>query len=253
MKRDNKLFKRKKPNRYLKRRELKPMTCIIGVKCADGILIVGDRRVLRGTEYSDEPKILQPFHNFVVGASGVSGLMDKFLYEMDFFLRSPEAKDLDWRSFGYALEDIASNLFARYRARLEVDETVEIGAYYFDVLFGCKPFETEAKLYHLYRNGFSQEVKRFDIIGHGQPHALPFIKALYKESRTMNEMVKVAGFTLKLIDEARIDLSVGGEPQIWLIPNDKDTNAEELPPEKVNNILGKAAYPTSIMETILKI
>ncbi len=250
--RDNHFYP-KPSNKYLKKRMFRPVTCIIGVKCIDGVVIAGDKRVLRGTEFSDEPKILQPFPNFVLGASGVSGLMDKFLYEMDFFLRSPNAKGIDWRGFGYALEDIASNLFERYRTRLEVDETVEIGAYYFDVLFGCKPFETEAKLYHLYRNGFNQEVKRFDIIGHGQPHALPFIKALYKESRTMNEMVKVAGFTLKLIDEAKIDLSVGGEPQIWLIPNEKDANAEELIPEKVNNILDKASYPTSILETILNI
>lgn len=192
------------------------MTCIIGMKCADGVVIAGDRRVLRGTEYSEEPKIFEPFENFVVGASGVSGLMDKFLYEMNAFLRSEDAKGIDWRGFVLELEDIAFRLFDKYNERLKVGEQLEISPYYFDVLFGCKEYATEAKLYHLYRNGFSQEVKRFDIIGHGQPHALPFIKALYNEKRTMSEMTKIAAFTLKLIDEAKIDWSVGGFPQIYI-------------------------------------
>jgi len=230
-------------------RRKKPITCIIGMKCVDGVVIAGDRRVLRGTEYSEEAKISEPFPDFVVGASGVSGLMDKFLYEMNVFLQSDNAKGIDWRGFLYVLEDLAFGLFDRYKERLEVDEQVEVGAYYFDVLFGCKPIVNVAKLYHLYRNGFSQEVKRFDIIGHGQPHALPFIKALYNEKRTMSEMVKISAFTLKLIDEANVDLSVGGEPQIFTIPN--EGKAKELFRKEINNLLGTLS-PTQILESILK-
>lgn len=222
----------------------KPVTCIIGMKCVDGVVIAGDRRVLRGAEYSEEPKIFEPFPDFVVGASGVSGLMDKFLYEMNVFLRSEEAKGIDWRGFLYALEDLAFGLFKRYSERLAVDEQIEVGAYYFDVLFGCKPIINEAKLYHLYRNGFSQEIKRFDIIGHGQPHALPFVKPLYNEKRTMSEMVKISAFTLKLIDEAKIDLSVGGEPQIFIIPN--EGKAKELSREEINNLAGAVSPPNSL-------
>lgn len=248
---DNHLYGKKR-NRYLKRRRPNPVTCIIGMKCADGVVIAGDQRVLRGAEYSDEPKILQPFQNFVVGASGISGLMDKFLYETNTFLTSDEGKGIDWRGFLYYLEDLAFALFDRYGKRLEVDEQVEVGAYHFDVLFGCKPYVTEAKLYHLYRNGFSQEVKRFDIIGHGQPHALPFIKTLYNEKRTMSEMAKIAAFTLTLIDEAKIDLSVGGFPQIYIIPNEKEGNAQELSETEIKNLLG-ATSPTIALKSLLKL
>lgn len=248
----NALYK-KRYNRYLKLGKLKPVTCIIGIVCVDGIVIAGDRKVMRGTECSFEDKISEPFKDFVVGASGISGLMDKFLQEMHLFLNTPRKEKIGWREFLYALEDITYGLFKRYDERLSVGEEVEAKACDFDVLFGCKEYQDHAKLYHLYRNGFSTEVKRFDIIGHGYPFALPFIKALYNDKMTMNQGVKISAFALKLIDEANIDLTVGGEPQIWTIPHSADDSNKELTKDEINKILGTAEYPTSVLQTILKI
>jgi 20S proteasome alpha/beta subunit len=228
------------------------MTCIIGLVCTDGVVITGDRKVMRGTECSFEPKISQPFSNFVVGASGISGLMDKFLQEMKVFLNTPREKNvLGWREFLYVLENITWGLHERYAERLSVSEEVEEQSCDFDVLFGCKEFADCAKLYRLYRNGFSAEVKSFDIIGHGYPFALPFIKALYNEKLTMVQAVKLSAFVLKLIDEANIDLTVGGEPQVWTISHSGD--ARELSKEEIDRILGAAEYPTSVLQTILKV
>lgn len=36
---------------------------------------------------------------------------------------------------------------------------------------------------------------------------------------TMNKFAKVGYFMIKLLTEHEIDQSVGGEPQIWFIPN----------------------------------
>jgi 20S proteasome alpha/beta subunit len=250
----NYLYK-KKGNRYLKKRRKKLTTCIIGIVCKDGVVLAGDRKVLRGAECSFEPKISEPFPGFVVGASGISGLMDKFLYQTHVFLNSAEAKEkkYGWKEFLETLEDITYSLFKRYDARLSVNEQVEVGACDFDVLIGCKEYQNKAKLYRLYRNGFSSEIKRFDIIGHGYPYALPFVKALYKDELNMTQAVKISGFALKLIDEANIDLTVGGEPQIWMIPDDEKQQPRELAKEEVNKILGTASYPTSVLEAILKI
>jgi 20S proteasome alpha/beta subunit len=247
------LLCKKNRNRYLKKRRKKLTTCIIGIVCKDGVVLAGDRKVLRGAECSFEPKISEPFEGFVVGASGISGLMDKFLQEMNFWLNNPELKKkpIGWREFLYGLEDIAWGLFQRYDQRLSVQENVEVGACDFDVLIGCKEYQDRAKLYHLYRNGFSSEVKSFDIIGHGYPYALPFIKALYEEKLEMVQAVRLSAFALKLIDEANIDLTVGGEPQIWKIPNNND--AKELSIKEVDKILGTSKYPTSVLQTILKI
>jgi 20S proteasome alpha/beta subunit len=223
------------------------MTCIIGVRCVDGVVLAGDRRVLRGTEYSDEPKIKRAFSGFVVGASGLSGLMDKFLFEMELYMGSESfKKEPSWRNFLNVLEDIVAKLFDRYGSRLDENEVIETGAFAFDVLCACKEYLDKASLYHLYRNGFAQQVKTFDIIGHGLYCALPFIKTLYNEKRTMIEMAKVCAFTLKLIDEANIDLTVGGEPQIFLIPDNGDE--KELSQKEINDLLN-SFKPKDILET----
>lgn len=229
---DKRVKQKVKYDRYLIKR---PMTLIIGARCKDGIVLAGDRRVLRGTEYSDEKKIVQPFPDFVVGASGISGLMDKFLYEINLYLTSPRKNKLTWRDFSYFLEDLATQLFQRYNSRLEQLQEAEMGAFAFDALYGFKEYSDHASLYHMYGNGFSVEVKRFDIIGHGQPHALPFLKTLYHSGIMMDEMVKACVFILKLIDEEKIDLSVGGRPQIYKIPDVGDTI--ELSEDDINNLL----------------
>gem|GEM_PF-1577355 len=235
----NKKLKKKKIkwNRYLIR---KPMTLIIGSRCKDGVILAGDRRVLRGTEYSEEKKIIEAFQDFIVGASGISGLMDKFLAGMRRYLESKvDGEELKWKGFECILEDIVYSLFQRYEGRLVEGQNTEIGALYFDVLYGVKEYLDHASLYHMYNNGFSVEVKRFDIIGHGQPHALPFLKKLYYPEITMDKMIKLCVFVLKLIDESNIDLSVGGKPQIWKIP-DKG-HAFELPDDEINNLLSQSA------------
>lgn len=229
---DKKTKQKVKYNRYLTK---KPMTLIIGARCKDGVVLAGDRRVLRGTEYSEEKKIIEAFKNFVVGASGISGLMDKFLYEMRLYLNSNTEKQLTWRDISYFLEDLANQLFQRYSSRLEQLQEAEMGAFSFDALYGFKEYIDHASLYHMYGNGFSVEVKRFDVIGHGQPHALPFLKTLYYPEITMEEMIKVSIFILKLIDEEKIDLSVGGKPQIYKIPDNDD--AIELSDNEIDSLL----------------
>ena len=236
--------------RYLNIKRLKQMTCIIGIRCIDGVVIAGDQRVMRGTEYSTEKKIKRAFPGFVVAASGLSGLMDKFLFQMDMYQRSEDAKkDLTWWKFLNVLEDIAANLFVRYNSRLGVAEEMAVGAYYFDVLCGSKEYENKASLYHLYRNGFAQEVKTFDIIGHGSPCALPFIKAIYDQKKTMIQMAKVAIFTLKLIDEANIDVTVGGSPQVVLMPD--NGSEQELSEQQINELV--LASPKDILAGVLKL
>jgi len=118
---------------------------------------------------------------------------------------------------------------------------MEIEPYYFEVLYGCKEYPDRATLYHMYRTGFSTEVSRFDVIGHGQPHALPFLKTLYHPSITMDEMIKLCTFILKLIDEEKIDLSVGGKPQIFKIPDNGD--AIELSEDEIDKVIEGVASP----------
>lgn len=228
------------------------MTLIIGARCLDGVVIAGDRRVLRGTEYSEEKKILEPFKNFVIGASGISGLMDKFLYEINHYLISDERHEnvLTWRNFSYYMEDLAFQLFERYGSRLELISNAEMGAYAFDVLYAYKEYADNATLFHMYPNGFSTEVKKFDIIGHGYPHAMPFFKTVYNSEMKMDEIIKLCIFIFKLIDQEKIDLSVGGVPQIFKIPD--KSGAVELSENRVKSMFDSISPKEKLVEIIIR-
>jgi 20S proteasome alpha/beta subunit len=220
------------------------VTCIIAIKCIDGVVLAGDRKVLRGSECSLEKKLRELFPDFIIGESGLSGAMDKFIHETESYLNSGEASKKDYWSFILKLEDIADSLYKRYSPRFGENE------YAFDVLFGCKPVQNQTQIFHMYCNGFAQEVKTFDIIGHGQDHVLPFIKAMHSDKSTMKDMAKVAAFSLKLVDEANIDVTVGGEPQIFLMPN--NNNAHELSKTEVDQLLNNIS-PSILLSSILKI
>ena|GEM_PF-5708434 len=48
-------------------------------------------------------------------------------------------------------------------------------------------------------------------------------KVCHKDIK-MDEITKLCVFTLKLIDEANMDLSIGGKPPIWGIPDFRRQN-----------------------------
>jgi 20S proteasome alpha/beta subunit len=59
------------------------LTYIPGGRCTDGIVLIGDRRVTRGSDgYEYEHKIFADVRNVVIGASGIVGLFDKFRREI---------------------------------------------------------------------------------------------------------------------------------------------------------------------------
>lgn len=215
-----------KKNIYSNIQIIKPMTLIIGIRCIDGVVLAGDRRVMRGTECSEERKIISIDSDFVIGYSGATCLMDKFLFKINSYLNDPDTSKL-WVDFAEILEDSVADLRNKYIQRIE-----DVS---FDVLYCGKMIPNHASLYHIYNSGFSEEIKTFYIIGHGQPHALPFLKAAYYPEITINEAIKLASFVLHLIDKCNVDILVGGKPQIVLIPDNKDPI--EIPETQIDNLL----------------
>lgn len=213
-------------NKYSNIQIIKSMTLIIGIRCTDGVVLAGDRRVMRGTECSEERKIISIGPDFVIGYSGATCLMDKFLFEINSYLDNPDTSKL-WVDFAEVLEDSVANLRNKYIQRID-DAS-------FDVLYCGKMIPNHANLYHIYNSGFSEEIKTFYIIGHGQPHALPFLKAAYYPEIKMNEAVRLSAFVLQLIDKCNVDVLVGGKPQIMVIPDNEDPI--EIPEIQIDNLL----------------
>ena len=54
------------------------MTYILGAKCRDGIVLVGDTKVTTESGFAYSKKLNIPFHNVVMGSAGVGGLYKDF-------------------------------------------------------------------------------------------------------------------------------------------------------------------------------
>lgn len=65
--------------RYLRENKI-DMTYIVGAKCTDGVVLVGDKKITlgEGTEHSYAKKIFSPLTSIVIGSSGASGMYRTF-------------------------------------------------------------------------------------------------------------------------------------------------------------------------------
>lgn len=204
---------------------LKDMTYILGSNCADGVVLVGDRKIVSGDgsshEYGD--KIFRDVPFMVVGSSGISGLFEKFREKVTEFIASPSYKHTVI-AMTTQIEIITRQLNEAYRDVLHGE--------CFDVLLGIKGTITPV-LRYIYPFGFAEEARRYKVIGHGEPYGSFFLKHWWKPEMTMLEVAELGFFIIKYIEEFKLDDTVGiGEsyPQIWLIPKEpitKDTTPEK--------------------------
>jgi hypothetical protein len=78
-------------------------------------------------------------------------------------------------------------------------------------------------LYYVDAVGIASKVKYYKVLGTGDYYAHLFIKPSHPEYANMQGMAVLAAFIILLIDEFKIDETVGiekdGDVQIWMIPN----------------------------------
>ena len=213
-------------------------TVICGVKCSDGVLIVADRRVTRGLEFEEEKKIFQPFTGVVVGATGLTGITDKFLREVQIEARIRRVQNLDEAI--EVIEDVVGRLQQRYAKRLFREKEAEKGL--IEILVGGLEYLTHgnAQLYHVLPEGYAEAIKRYLIIGHGESYAQTLMKALYRENAKIENMLRVAIFPIVYIEELGLDTSVGGLPQVYVVKHveqNQEGGLKELSDEEVQEIV----------------
>ena len=212
-----------KHDRYLKKREVEPMTCIIGAKCSNGIVVTADRRIMRGLESTTEDKLFvlgrENDPKVILGASGLTGIMDRFVPSVMNAIVTTRAQSL-WQVIN-EVEDIAKNLSDRYSDRIRGEASQEKQQGLIDVFVSGLEglIEGDAKLYHCYENGFAEEVRQYDILGHGAPYALPFVKLLYDPQIPAMEMANVSACIILTIEKLEVDQSVGGLPDAAILEN----------------------------------
>ena len=232
------------------------MTCIIGAVCKDGIVLVADRRVLRGIELLTQDKIIpiDTLKNTVVASSGSTEIMDYFVSDITNLLMLQQQGDIGIdlkRGFVGIVEDIVADLYNRYASRLTVGDR----RYDFSVFISYKSADTSPPiLVRVFETGISRSVTTFEIIGSGESNVLPFIKTKYHKKAneiTMDEFATVGSFAIKLIDRMDINLSVGGTPQIWKLPN--ETKHYQVKGMVLDKILERAEMLLDDFDTFLSL
>jgi hypothetical protein len=229
------------------------MTCIIGSKCKDGVVLVADRKVICSTNsVESREKIFMDFTPFVVASSGYTMSFDNFRREAkDLAIRSRvfripgesffSAIPYDPTAFsGVAINTISpswphpvipltnyldglKSIVKRYKTEVNSDPTYE-----FDIIVASRAEDTGlAYLSYIDENGMIDDKetwKRYIVIGSYETRVATefLIKPVWNHDMMMDQFAELAYFIIKYVDRFKTDVTVGLEdqrPLVWFIPN----------------------------------
>jgi 20S proteasome alpha/beta subunit len=282
MVRDNHLYE-KRQNRYLIERKTlqlvkNDMTYIFGARCIDGVVLVGDTKITieEGTKFTYGKKLFKPFTSVVMGASGISGVYGSFQNRMSVEVGEQERKKINLNDPA-RLKTIAENVIREMHNIYEKDRFLLIQN--LNVLMAIRVYQT-AELTYFPGYGMPEPVNRTKVIGHGEPYGALFLDKMWNSGKTMEQTAKLALFIIKLIQDTRIDSSVGYNteflPQIYYLPDVKFPDdlrisnpitpeeqkvvdasyfkypIQELPDETVNHFLNEVSSRVSDFDNLFK-
>lgn len=210
------MIKQQKKYGVLKVIQGKSMTYILGLRCKDGVVLVSDSIMSRGTETHEEEKIFVQQNGIVIGASGSTGFFDKFLLEINQLFNEGKVK---------TFQDLLYNVDGCLSKLCQIYGTTDL-----EVLMAVPPEQGFTSLFHAINTGYSENVKSYLAIGHGAPYGAFLVKNLYRKDMTMKEGAELGVLVIEYFNKFKLDTSVGGAPQIWLIP-DRPTPFSQLAPE----------------------
>ena len=194
------------------------MAYIIGARCTDGVVLISDRKTMRGTTASYKEKLMPVLRNGIVGGAGSIGLIDILSDEITKQVNTKQITEL-YQLLKF-IEDKSLELSERYEYR--------IGG--FGVLIGIR-VTNESQLYNIVTNsGFAEPVKEYISIGSGEPHGTFLLKYLWDKDMNMMDFANLGYFSIKYVTNFGLDDGVGGDPIMWFIPDvvEEAKNEEEF-------------------------
>lgn len=216
----------------------KSSTLIIAARCKDGVVMIADRRTMRGTETREEKKINE-FYKVSVAFAGLTGLRDKFLETVDGVLQAARAVNLSEAIIG--VEDTMALISDRYKTRLGEDAQI------IALLAGLEHLNSgKAKLYHIFGSGYAEEID-FLCMGHGARYATSIAQGIYHQGLTMETMAEIGIFIVNWVEE--LDSSVGGIPDVVFVKDEK--GIDDMDREKIGEIYKKASEVTKKIPKLL--
>jgi 20S proteasome alpha/beta subunit len=229
------------------------MTCIIGGRCSNGVVLAADRKIV--DEYTRDvtyrQKLYQYYYPIVVGSSGHIDPFDNFRREAVRAAQNitPNSSS-DLKSHGYQISGIVYtfqtstdaapqksvlNLYPYIEKLSEIIRKYKANytSYSFDVIFAAQTQEKRAILEYIDDSGLSSDIyDSYKILGYGNIVANAFLKSMWSNNISMEDFGELCYFIIKYFDKFEIDYTVGlggMKPQIWFIPDNGHVGeADEL-------------------------
>lgn len=220
----NALYKKHR-NRYLidynlQKRVKNDLTYILGARCSDGVVIVADTKITLedGARYTHGKKLFRASDTVVMGASGISGFFSSFQNRIEVKSRELEKQGVNLDPT--TIKVIAENVIREMHSLYEQDRYLLTNN--FSVFLANRIF-SRAELTNFNGYGIPEPVNAVKVMGHGEPYGSLFIDKIWDKKMTMAETARLAIFVIKLIQDARLDDSVGFStdclPQIYYLPD----------------------------------
>jgi hypothetical protein len=143
--------------------------------------------------------------------------------------QNQQQKVMDIDDFIAEIETQTVSLNQTYRSRI-AGET-------FDVLVGIKTTNQGSVLEYIPENGVAEVVRKYWVIGHGDPYGSIFLKELWRPDMTMQEVAELGYFIIRYIERFQLDNTVGvgnERPQIFFLPDNAPADASTEEQAKYN-------------------
>lgn len=199
------------------------MTYLLGSKCIDGVVLVGDRKVI--TEKNRirwEDKINSPFFPVVWCSAGYQEFSDSFENQVNSkigrFRWDKPKEPLTFEDFAIFLQQAYQDMIA-----LHGEDEIRFGG--LSVLVAQRP-KRFSELWVVDGHRPIKKEARYYAIGSGEQYGELFLSKLWNEQLSMKEVAVLGCFVIKTIEDFQLDESVGvGEkrPQVWFIPDNPPT------------------------------
>ncbi len=204
------------------------MTFILGAKCSNGVVLIGDRKLTTVTGalvgYTEKIRHVPPI---VIGSSGVAGVFEKFQTKLTHYRESNLTPDQP-----IPVEPLIEEI-ERIMGTLNYTYGESVGGV-FNALIAMQT--SQGSLLQIVHPtnpmGLAETVKGYQTIGSGSPYAKLLMEMMWRPDLTMQTMANIGYFIIRCFEEyptmdnaVGVNREKGGKPQVWFIPNDSKNEA----------------------------
>ena len=276
----NSLLYEERNNRYLTscpKLRLMPTTLIMGGKCSDGVVLIGDRKVTSGLGVSWTDKI-RKFGNInwaVFGAAGVGTLFEEFVnllppkvvrhqswinYQNQRLLNQhtqefknnpnaiqPPLMNYNDADFKQDCVELLTEMRNRYSIAFQ-DPSCTL-----HVLMGISVKGIGGRLYYL-NSTHCLPAEVNELVAIGQSELAETFRKSWERNMTMEQTAKLCMVAIKYIEQEGISEGIGvgsQQPQVWFLPYVGEPTIREIVGEELNKMVSEVDTQVKALQTQL--